>query len=95
MNAPTIGPTATRRRPGNCRSCGAPLKWTTSAARGKAMPLDPGPHPQGNVALELDLLGGEAAHVLGAEAAAAARDRGEPLWMPHHATCPQAERWHR
>lgn len=81
--------------PKNCRSCGQPMRWVTTAATGKAMPLDPEPDPAGNVVLSSDLLGGASAQVLGAGEAFGARERGETLYMAHHATCPQGDRWRR
>lgn len=81
--------------PENCRSCGDPLLWVTTAATGKAMPLNPEPDPAGNVVLADDLLGGASAQVLGPGEAWGARERGEDLYMPHHATCPQGKRWRR
>ena len=32
---------ADSRRPGQCRSCGAPIEWAETVATGKAMPFDP------------------------------------------------------
>lgn len=47
----------TRRRArsiAKCRRCSAPVRWVKTAASGSAMPLDPLPHPMGNVVLEQD-----------------------------------------
>lgn len=67
-----------------CRSCGAPIRWARTA-NGKAMPLDPDPSPNGNLALD-----GETVIVCGKTAAEQRRANGEALYLSHFATCPQA-----
>lgn len=64
------------------------MKWATTTT-GKAMPLDERPSLEGNVALRRDGM----VAVLGGEDLRAARARGDALYMPHHATCPQAALW--
>ena len=63
-----------------CRSCGAEIRWARTAAKGKAIPLDPEPTEEGNVVLD-----GDTATVLGPLERSA---HDGPLFMPHHATCP-------
>lgn len=69
-----------------CRSCGAEIIWVTTE-NGKRMPLDPHPHPKGSV-----LVYGEQAFVISAKGRADVR---EPLYLPHHMTCPQGRSWQR
>lgn len=75
--------------PPKCRSCKARIRWVRTAAKGKAMPLDPKPNEAGNVAMRDGL-----AVVLGNGSLdlAQARAEGETLWMSHWATCPYRER---
>lgn len=81
-----------------CRSCRADVMWAQTTA-GKAMPLDPDPTPLGNVQVQTvrtaervttlaTVLGPLEVEALDGEA------RGK-LRMPHHATCPDADRWRR
>ncbi len=67
---------------GTCRSCGAAVRWAHTAA-GRAMPLNPNPHPNGNVALDDN----------GRCRVLAARDLPHPgpTYRPHWATCPKAD----
>lgn len=69
-----------------CRACSARIRWVKTHA-GKAMPVDPDPHPLGNV----QIVDGEA-FVLGAERVEEARGKNVPLYMAHFATCPNYER---
>lgn len=63
-----------------CKGCGATVWWVTTAANGKAMPLDPDPHPDGNV----EMVNGRAVvHPKGQPTLGATGER----YMPHHATC--------
>lgn len=74
-----------------CRSCGAAVRFVRTA-KGKTQILDAEPSESGNV--QIILLGGEeVAHVLGGEFRAAAQIESIPLYLDHHATCPQAEDW--
>lgn len=82
-----------------CRGCGAPIRWVRTE-HGNLMPIDPDPDPDGNVELVDDT---------GAALDAAALDRfqrtvtavvhaqptltGGDRWMPHHATCPDADQY--
>jgi hypothetical protein len=76
-----------------CRSCDAEIVWATSAT-GKAMPLNAKPDPMGNVRL-YGPNGARSAVVLAAEKLKLARTAGVPLYMPHHATCPQGGAWRK
>lgn len=79
-----------------CRSCDAPIRWVTSAATGRAMPLDLEPTPAGNVMLHG---GGEeeaaaVAEVLATDRLTRARALAAAgtldLYLSHFATCPDA-----
>ena len=69
-----------------CRTCTREILWALTE-RGKPIPIDPEPRPDGNI-----VLGGfggvedRVAHVLGAE-----ETTSEPRYVSHFATCPQAE----
>ncbi len=54
---------------------------------GRYLPIDAEPDEAGNVQLAADLLGYPYAQVLNDGDATRARDRGETLYMPHHASC--------
>lgn len=84
MSAPTVP----------CRSCGAPIRWARTA-RGNAMPVDAEPNPEGNVVLTENEKGLFASvRVAGSRGLAEARAAG-PVYMPHHATCPDGRSWRR
>lgn len=77
-----------------CRSCGAPILFKRTSA-GKLMPLDRDPTPDGNVML--GFVGGEETAILltdPGDIAGCAVD-GVPLFMPHFATCPDADRFRK
>jgi hypothetical protein len=86
-----------------CSSCGAPITWARTSS-GKAIPLDAGPDPTGNL-LVVDRHG----TTLPAPVARAAVERGYatvmvarrghrsidpdlPHWRSHFSTCPHAHR---
>lgn len=73
---------------GSCSSCGAPIRWARTV-NGKAMPLDADPVPSGNV--RLGWIGGKQVAILLTDPAerAAAQIEG-PVYLPHFATCPNA-----
>lgn len=75
-----------------CRSCGSEVRWVVTL-KGKRIPLDPLPDGvRGNVRRVGEGVSVEArAQVLPATEAEAARAAGEPLWLSHFATCPQAD----
>lgn len=69
----------------NCRSCGAPVRWVETS-KGKKMPIDINPNPNGNVIL----IDGVAHYV-----------KDDPFEKPeetakryvsHFATCPNAQK---
>lgn len=78
-----------------CRSCGAPIRWAITE-KGRRMPLDPDPHPDGNVMVE---------HAAGADHSGVVvfagrllheeRDLGTPLYRSHFASCPDARKHRR
>lgn len=77
-----------------CRSCNAPILWAITP-KGRRMPLDPEPTPEGNLRLtpipdRTPLVG----KPLTGEDLEAAQASGEPLHTSHFATCPDA-RQHR
>lgn len=75
-----------------CRSCHAPVTWAETRT-GKTMPVDPDPHPAGNVQLFQHPSGAQMADVLGPLEVAANGDR--PLHRSHFATCPNADQHRR
>jgi hypothetical protein len=84
-------------QPGPCDECGQPIIWAYTA-NGNPMPVDAKPSDNGNVLLDArhpDHRGRPAAGVLGAQAAAGARDRGQELRTHHRLTCTHPERWAR
>jgi hypothetical protein len=72
-----------------CRSCGAPILWVLTT-HGKRMPLDAEPDPAGNVSLDQHRVA--TVHTGGSLAFLAVVNE---RWMPHHATCPQADQWRK
>ena len=66
-----------------CRRCRLPVRWVSTEARGKAIPLDPLPHPSGNVVLvEVEGSSRRVARVL-----ARGEVSPERTYRPHFATC--------
>jgi hypothetical protein len=67
-----------------CRDCGAPIRFVSLPTG--AIPVDPHPHPGGNVAAMATGSGRLYGHVI-------SKDRPrldvETTWMPHAASCPQ------
>lgn len=66
-----------------CKGCSAPIWWVTTAANGKAMPLDPDPCDDGNVTLNPD--GKAVVHPRNQPTLDVDADR----YRPHWATCPR------
>lgn len=79
-----------------CRGCGAPILWVRTT-HGNLMPLDAEPDPDGNV--ELVDRDGQAVtdptdqRALTAVVHAQPSMLGGRRWMPHHATCPEADQF--
>lgn len=71
-----------------CGSCGARVFWVVKRDGGR-MPLDPQATTAGNVWLDTS---SDRAVVLNAAQRARAVEKGERLFMAHHATCPSRER---
>ena len=70
-------------RRGICGGCREPLLWAVTI-RGKFMPLNPQPDPDGNVAAYKDHLGDMRARTLGKDQPPMGYER---VYMPHAATC--------
>lgn len=78
----------------SCKSCGAAVMFVKSE-RGKTMCLNAAPDPErGNVIVSRDS-GHELARVLNAEHAKTVRALGDEVYLSHHATCPDAQRWNK
>jgi hypothetical protein len=76
----------------SCRSCDAPIIWA-STVKGRSMPVDFEPHPDGNIVLHERRGRGPLAEVV-----AAGQDGlipGEALRLSHFSTCPQADQHRR
>jgi hypothetical protein len=76
-----------------CSSCGAPVIWATTAAKGKPMPVDVAPADDGTV-----LLTARPGRSPLAEVVAVGQDgllAGEELRRSHFSTCPDADRHRR
>lgn len=73
----------------DCRSCGAPVIWTVTE-RGKRMPVDADPDPQGNIRLEQSTGDAPLTAVYTREWTA-----GAELYVSHFATCDQPKKWRR
>ena len=70
----------------HCRRCGARILWARTD-RGKRMPLDVAPNTTaGTVAIDRHSSGLHAS-VFGHQRAAALREAGHRLYVPHVATC--------
>ena len=82
-----------------CRSCSAPILWAVTIA-GRIMPLDAEPNPDGNVVptgKRGRTRAGSAIEVRVEAARQQTLDVDDPIvrYMPHHATCPDADKWRR
>lgn len=75
-----------------CRSCRAPIVWSVTKHAGKRLPLNPKPSPMGNVRVELNSSVLYAELVLAAYREALLAE-GQPLYVSHFATCPNAKNW--
>ena len=72
-----------------CRSCGARITWLETAG-GNRIPVDEDPVPNGNIVVV-----GRMAKVCKNAAAAETLYPGEPRYVSHFATCPQAGQWRK
>lgn len=80
-----------------CRSCGAPIRWAVTT-HGRMMPLDAEPNPDGNVTFtgrRRPSRAGDApeVHVHAVGQRGLDVEDAPDRYMPHHATCPQADDW--
>lgn len=75
----------------HCGSCGAAIFWVHGTS-GKANPLDAAPVANGNIVIRENLLGEPVAYYLGRTNVA---QPGEPRFVSHFATCPQAAQHRR
>lgn len=76
-----------------CRSCDAPITWTTNVVTGKRMPVDPEPVEHGNIVLTSGNNGPESRVLTKDELAKRPTKRG--LYLSHFATCPSAAQHRR
>ncbi len=70
-----------------CRGCDAEIVWATTKA-GKSMPLDPRPHPEGNIEAHADASGRWHVDVVHAEDQATMFGT---FYLSHFVTCPNAK----
>ena len=77
--------------PSVCRTCKAPVRWAATAA-GRAIPLDPEPNPDGNLWLDARGVAHNIARLTDDEQAEIA---GDPLYIAHFVTCPDAAQHRR
>ena len=73
-----------------CRYCPATIGFVLTTASGTPMPLDWFPNPSGNVRI-VYVDGSTTARALVVEQADFFAPTVDTRWMPHHATCPNAE----
>lgn len=64
-----------------CKSCGAPIRWAITE-KGRRMPLDPAPRPDGNVTLRTG--------VGNATIAVVGQGGDGPRYSSHFSSCPNA-----
>lgn len=82
------------QRSNKCRSCGAPILWAETV-KGKSMPIDPTPVPDGNIFLQVrQHLPPLAIYLTALELTAAQAEKRE-LFKSHFATCPEATKWRK
>lgn len=73
-----------------CRSCDAPIIWALTPS-GRKVPLDAEPSPEGNLRV-YDINNPTVAYLRPTDREAA-KAGGQPLYISHFATCPQACVW--
>lgn len=71
-----------------CRSCAAPIWWAVTEPAGKAIPLNNGVSPDGNLAVWRDQSGNLRARALVLDEEPAEHERRA---VAHFATCPEAK----
>lgn len=78
-----------------CKTCKAPVLWARNIVTGKMQILDATPdQAKGNIIV--DPRGHEPrCQILDRDATAAARGRGDALYLSHFATCPDAATYRR
>lgn len=76
-----------------CESCRRLMLWAVTAKKGRRIPLDPEPVENGNITLSgvKPLI---ATTLVGFELELAQR-QGDPLYIAHHATCPEGRKWRK
>jgi hypothetical protein len=88
-----------------CSSCDAPVLWAVSAASGIRTPLNPDPHPEGNL-IPVNADGTPLSHATAASVVQSGRARVASLaasaraghqlpelrWHAHFVTCPNGAR---
>lgn len=78
-----------------CRSCHAPIRWAVTQ-KGRRMPLDPEPTPDGNLVLAPAVEARRAPTVVALTAHNdPPLDPNTPRYTSHFATCPDAPRHRR
>jgi hypothetical protein len=75
-----------------CRGCDADINWASTPA-GKSMPLDPEPHPDGNIEAHVD--GSGRWHVDIVHADSQSTMFTPNLYLSHFVTCPNAEEFRK
>lgn len=75
-----------------CRTCQQPIRWAKTEG-GRPIPLDPEPGLHGNIIIEDQ--GGEDVAVVVRPPDPAGDTLAGVKFVPHHATCPQADQWRR
>lgn len=74
----------------NCRSCHRPIRWVETE-KGKLMPIDPEPSAAGTILLRPQI-DRKTLAIVGVPTEAFL---GEPRYVSHFATCPDADRHRR
>jgi hypothetical protein len=77
-----------------CRSCGQPIRWAITR-NDRRMPLDPEPHPDGNVQIVAHDDGRDLVSVLVGRARDDCVAAAVPLYRSHFQTCPHADQHRR
>jgi hypothetical protein len=78
---------------GRCSSCSKPILWGVTS-KGKRIPIDVDPAPNGNIRLKID---GAALRVdvLNFVQRDEAKARGEPLYITHLASCVDGDQFRK